>query len=70
MNLIEINPEIRFGQPIITGTRITVEDVLSWLSNGLSKFEIKSNYIELNDDQIDACLAYAASKELKSQISN
>ena len=69
MNLIEINPEIRFGQPIIKGTRIAVNDVLNWLSNGLSKFEIKSNYNELTDDQIDACLKFAASKELKSQVS-
>ncbi len=33
---IEINTEKRFGRPVIKGTRITVYDVLSWLSNGMT----------------------------------
>jgi uncharacterized protein (DUF433 family) len=33
---IEINPEKRFGRPIITGKRISVYDVLSWLAAGMS----------------------------------
>ena len=37
---ITINPEIRFGKPIIIGTRITVFDVLSWLANGMTIDEI------------------------------
>jgi uncharacterized protein (DUF433 family) len=60
---IEINPQKRFGRPIIIGTRISVYDVLSWLSNGLSKEEIISEYPELTVEQINACLAYAANRE-------
>ena len=67
MNLIEINPEVRFGQPIIKGTRITVEEVLNWLNNGMSKNEIRVHFSELNAAQIDACLAFEATKELKTQ---
>ncbi|MDR1091375.1 MAG: DUF433 domain-containing protein, partial [Prevotella sp.] len=32
---ITIDPEIRFGKPCIKGTRITVEDILGWLSEGI-----------------------------------
>ena len=60
---IEINTEKRFGKPVIKGTRISVYDVLSWLSNGMTKKEIIINFPELNEEQINACLAFAANKE-------
>ena len=62
-NYIEIDPQKRFGRPIIIGTRISVYDVLSWLSNGMTKEEIISEYPELSMEQINACLAYAANRE-------
>lgn len=65
---IEINPEIRFGKPIIKGTRITVFDVLSWFANGLSTDEIIEDFPELSADQIKACLAYAADREHKIKV--
>lgn len=65
---IEINPEIRFGKPIIKGTRITVYDVLSWFANGLSTDEIIEEFPELSADQIKACLAYAADREHKIKV--
>ncbi|MBC8181169.1 DUF433 domain-containing protein [candidate division KSB1 bacterium] len=60
---IEINSEKRFGKPIIIGTRISVYDVLSWLSNGMSREQIIADYPELTEAQINACLSYAANKE-------
>ncbi len=62
---IEINTEKRFGKPIIKGTRISVYDVLSWLSNGMTRKEIISDYPEINELQINACLSFAANKEHK-----
>lgn len=59
---IEINTEKRFGKPIIKGTRISVYDVLSWLSNGMTRKEIITDYPELNETQINACLSFAANK--------
>jgi uncharacterized protein (DUF433 family) len=59
---IEINPEKRFGKPIIIGTRISVYDVLNWLAEGMSFQEITDDFPELNEDQIKACLAYAERK--------
>ena len=61
--LIEIRADKRFGKPCIKGTRISVYDVLNWLSNGMTREEIKSDFEEINDSMIDACLAYAADKE-------
>ncbi len=60
---IEINTGKRFGKPVIKGTRITVYDVLSWLSDGMTKEEIIHDFPELNEEQINACLAFAANKE-------
>ncbi len=64
-DFIEINFEKRFGKPIVKGTRISVYDVLSWLSNGMSRQEIIDDFPELSKKQINACLAYAANKEHK-----
>ena len=60
---IEINPEVRFGKPVIINTRITVYDVLQWLASGLTHEQIISDFPQLNEEHIFACLAYAANKE-------
>jgi uncharacterized protein (DUF433 family) len=60
---IEINPERRFGKPVIKGTRISVADVLNWLANGMTHQEIIQDFPELSDEQINACLFFAASRE-------
>ncbi len=64
---ITIDPNIRFGKPILRGTRISVYDVLNWLANGMSKAEIQTDFPELTENQINACLAYAADREHKLQ---
>ena len=58
--LIEINSEIRFGKPCIKGTRISVLDVINWLEAGMSIEEIKNDFPELTNDQIEACVLYNA----------
>jgi uncharacterized protein (DUF433 family) len=67
---IEIRSDKRFGKPCIKGTRITVYDVLNWLSHGMTKQEIISDFEELNEDMINACLAFAADKEHKLKIAS
>ncbi|HBK70307.1 MAG TPA: hypothetical protein DDZ39_01395 [Flavobacteriaceae bacterium] len=62
---IEINTAKRFGKPIIKGTRISVYDILSWLSSGMSKKDIIVDFPELTENQINACLSFAAKKEQK-----
>jgi len=60
---IEINTEKRFGKPIIKGTRISVYDILSWLSSGMTVKDIIYDYPELTENQVNACLSFAAKKE-------
>jgi len=62
---LSINPNIRFGKVYISGTRITVGDVLGWLTSGMSIEQIVSDYSELSEIQVRACLAYAADREPK-----
>lgn len=62
-NYLEIRADKRFGKPCLKGSRISVYDVLNWLSNGMSREEIKTDFEEVTDKMIDACLAYAADKE-------
>jgi uncharacterized protein (DUF433 family) len=62
---LEINPEKRFGKPVIKGSRISVYDVLSWFAEGMSTVDIIADFPELNESQIRACLSYAADKEHK-----
>ena len=59
---IEINPEKRFGRPVLKGTRISVYDVLNWLANGMCKKEISSDFPEISEAMINACLVYPSNK--------
>jgi uncharacterized protein (DUF433 family) len=67
---IAIDSEVRFGKPTIIGTRITVFDVLNWLANGMTISEIIEDFPELNENQIKACLSYAADRENKTRIAS
>ena len=60
---ITIDAQVRFGKPVLKGTRIAVVDVLNWFANGMTKEEIIQDFPELSMDQINACLHYAASHE-------
>jgi uncharacterized protein (DUF433 family) len=63
---VTANPEVRSGQPIIRGTRITVWDILGWLGGGLSEPDILSDYPELRPEDIKAALQFAA--QLKDNV--
>lgn len=60
---IEVNPNVRFGKPVLKGTRIAVVDVVEWLADGMTFEEILSDFPELSSEQIRACLAYSESRE-------
>ena len=62
-NIITIEPGKRGGRPTIRGMRITVADVLGWLATGVTHEEILSDYPELTEEDIRACLSYAADRE-------
>jgi uncharacterized protein (DUF433 family) len=61
--LITLEAGKRGGRPTVRGMRIAVADVLGWLASGMSHDEIMSDFPELTEDDILACLAYAADRE-------
>ena len=66
-DLISTRPEIRFGKPCIVGTRIAVQDILSWLASGMTNAEIVEDFPELTLAHIQAALAFAANLEQRTR---
>jgi len=57
---IEVNPNIHFGKPCVTGTRIPVQNVLELVREGISFNKIiKDYYSDLQIEDIRACVQYA-----------
>lgn len=56
---ITVDPKVRFGKPIIAGTRVPVDLVVGKLAGGMTFDEIAKEY-ELTRTQIQAALKYAA----------
>ena len=62
-DIITIEAGKRGGRPCVRGMRIAVADVLGWLAAGMTHDDIRADYPELTEDDIRACLAYAADRE-------
>lgn len=60
---IVLDSSVRFGKPIIKGTRIAVVDVFEYLAGGSSESELLAEFPALTSEDILACLAYAAHRE-------
>ena len=56
---ITARPEVFGGKPIIRDLRVSVELVLSLLSQGVAPEAILEDYPDLDLDDIRACTAYA-----------
>ncbi|SFF61524.1 DUF433 domain-containing protein [Thermoflexibacter ruber] len=61
--IITIQAGKRSGKPCIRNMRITVYDVLAWLSSGMSMEEILDDFPELTQEDILAVLQFAAYRE-------
>ena len=62
-DFITIEPGKRGGRPCVRRMRIAMADVLGWLAAGMSHAEILGDYPELTEEDIRACLAFAADRE-------
>ncbi len=60
---IAIEAGKRGGRPCVRGTRIAVADVLGWLAGGMSHEQIVRDFPELREENIRACLGFAADRE-------
>ena len=60
MGLIQSDPKVMMGKPVVAGTRITVELILDKLAAGETAEEILESHPRLTREGILAALAYAA----------
>ena len=68
MNLITLEPGKRGGRPCIRGLRITVYDVLSMLSSGMSQQEIQEDFPELTRQDILVALEFSANRQQRIAV--
>lgn len=56
---ITVDSKVRFGKPVIEGTRVPVELVIGQLAGGMTMEEVAQEY-DLTLDDLRAALKYAA----------
>jgi uncharacterized protein (DUF433 family) len=66
--IITIDPGKRSGKPCIRDLRITVYDVLDYLAGGMTHEEILGDFPDLTEEDIRACLGFAADRERRLEI--
>lgn len=57
---IVADPKVMLGKPVVRGTRITVEQILRLLKQGITVQEILKDYSHLKRADIEAAIDYAA----------
>lgn len=60
--LISSDPTVRSGRPYLTGTRLSVADVLDWLNSGVTEADLLRDFPELKPEMIRACLRYSSDR--------
>lgn len=68
LSRITINPRVMVGKPCIRGLRITVEQILKALAAGITSKELIEDYPELELEDIQAALLYAAELVSEEQV--
>ena len=73
MNYLEritIEADKRGGKPCLRGLRITVYDILDYLAGGMTSEEILDDFPDLEREDIQAALAFAAERERRLYTRN
>ncbi len=65
---ITVNPKVLVGKPTIRGLRISVEQILRALANGIPVDELLEDYPELELEDIQATLMYATELVAEQQV--
>jgi len=60
LDRITVNPNVCLGQPTIRGMRITVSVILKMLASGSSIQEVLEAYPELEAEDVQQAIKYAA----------
>lgn len=64
---ITVSPKVRFGKPVLKGTRVPAELVVAKLAGGMTTRDVAQEY-DLNQTQVLAALQYAADLVAKEDI--
>ncbi len=56
---ITVDPQVRFGKPVIRGTRVTVHEVVGLVAAGMDRAEVAAEF-EIEVADVNAALRYAA----------
>lgn len=65
---IAIDPAVMLGKPVIRGTRITVELILSKLAQGATEADLLEDYPHLTTEDIRAAVAYGAASVAHEEV--
>jgi len=57
---VHSDPSILLGKPVVRGTRLSVEFILSLFSEGWTEGQLLENYPTLDSNAIQAVFAFAA----------
>lgn len=60
LDRITVHPDVMVGKPTIRGMRITVEQILKAMANGVPTDQLLDEYPELEKEDIRAVLLYAS----------
>ena len=65
---ITVQPNVRFGKPVIAGTRVPVDLVVGKIAGGMDIAEVTQEY-DLTHEQVQAALRYAARLVAEEELS-
>jgi uncharacterized protein (DUF433 family) len=65
---ITVNPAVMSGHPCIRGLRVTAANILRLLASGNARERILAAYPYLENEDIDACLEYAALRVSEQEV--
>lgn len=68
LNRITINPDVMHGKPVIRNMRFSVTQMLELIAGGMSFDEILEDYPYIENEDIVACLQYAAKISETKQV--
>lgn len=66
-NNITADPKVRFGKPVIEGTRVPVDLVVGKIAGGMAVEEVMKEY-ELTRRQVQTALKYAADLVAQEEV--
>ena len=62
-DIITVESDKRGGKPCVRGLRITVYEVLEYMASEMTEAEILEDFPDLTQEDLKACIAYAAARE-------